>query len=90
MEQWAEVRRMKCVEGFSAREISRRTGWRGSSCLRDEPLNVEEFGSITGGKLIEDWRQVHNSYQPRSTLGGLTPTEYVTSPIQDTNNPEHA
>jgi transposase len=26
VEQWAEVRRMKRVEGLSAREISRRTG----------------------------------------------------------------
>ena len=34
MEQWAEVRRMKRVEGLSAREISRRTGLARDTVLR--------------------------------------------------------
>ena len=57
--------------------------------LRDELLNIEEFGSITEAKvLIEDWRQEYNSYRPHSALGGLTPNEYAT--ITNTNTPEHA
>jgi putative transposase len=57
--------------------------------LRDELLNIEEFGSITEAKvLIEDWRQEYNSYRPHSALGGLTPSEYAT--ITNTNTPEHA
>jgi putative transposase len=38
--------------------------------LRDELLNIEEFGSITEAKiLIEDWRQEYNNYRPHSALG---------------------
>lgn len=57
--------------------------------LRDELLNVEEFGSITEAKVvIEDWRQEYNTYRPHSALGGRRPNEYAT--ITRTNNPEHA
>jgi putative transposase len=57
--------------------------------LRDELLNIEEFGSITEAKvLIEDWRQEYNTYRPHSALAGLTPSEYAT--ITNTNNPGHA
>lgn len=54
--------------------------------LRDELLNIEEFGSLTEAKIIiEDWRIEYNTYRPHSSLGGLTPTEYA-----HTNNPDHA
>jgi putative transposase len=33
--------------------------------LRDELLNIEEFGSIAEAKVvIEDWRQEYNNYRP--------------------------
>ena len=55
--------------------------------LRDELLNIEEFGSITEAKvLIEDWRQEYNSYRPHSALGGLTPNEYATITNTNTQN----
>ena len=41
--------------------------------LRDELLNIEEFGSLTEAKLIiEDWRIEYNTYRPHSALNGLT------------------
>ncbi len=53
--------------------------------LRDELLNIEEFGSITEAKvLIEDWRNEYNTYRPHSALRGLTPTEYAA--IETENN----
>jgi putative transposase len=46
--------------------------------LRDELLNIEEFGSITEASvIIEDWRNEYNTYRPHSALGGLTPAEYA-------------
>ena len=46
--------------------------------LRDELLNIEEFGSITEARvIIEDWREEYNTYRPHSALGGLTPVEYA-------------
>lgn len=57
--------------------------------LRDELLNIEEFGSIAEAKVvIEDWRQEYNNYRPHSALGGRRPSEYAT--ITTTNNQEHA
>ena len=33
--------------------------------IRDELLNIEEFGSITEAKIIiEDWRTEYNTYRP--------------------------
>jgi putative transposase len=60
--------------------------------LRDELLNIEEFGSITEAQvLIEDWRQEYNNYRPHSALGGRTPSEYtITTTKNNQNNPEHA
>ena len=46
--------------------------------LRDELLNIEEFGSIAEARVvIEDWREEYNTYRPHSALGGLTPAEYA-------------
>ena len=46
--------------------------------LRDELLNIEEFGSIAEARvIIEDWRVEYNTYRPHSALGGLTPAEYA-------------
>lgn len=46
--------------------------------VRDELLNIEEFGSLLEAQvLIEAWRVEYNTYRPHSSLGGLTPTEYA-------------
>jgi putative transposase len=58
--------------------------------IRDELLNIEEFGSITEAKIIiEDWRTEYNTYRPHSALGGLTPAEYA-GRENELNQPEHA
>ena len=45
--------------------------------VRDELLNVEEFGSLLEAEVVvESWRTEYNTYRPHSSLGGLTPTEY--------------
>jgi putative transposase len=57
--------------------------------LRDELLNIEEFGSITEATVvIEDWRQEYNTYRPHSALGGHCPSEHATTTINQ-NDPEH-
>jgi len=46
--------------------------------VRDELLNVEEFGSLIEAQVvIEAWRVEYNTYRPHSSLGGLTPDEYA-------------
>jgi putative transposase len=56
--------------------------------LRDELLNIEEFGSLTEAKIIiEDWRIEYNTYRPHSALDGLIPTEYAQQSPQATHRP---
>jgi putative transposase len=46
--------------------------------VRDELLNVEEFGSLLEAQVVvEAWRTEYNTFRPHSSLGGLTPAEYV-------------
>jgi len=46
--------------------------------LRDECLNQEIFGSIAqAGIVLENWREEYNNYRPHSSLGGLSPLEYM-------------
>lgn len=46
--------------------------------LRDECLNQEIFSSIEqAGIVLETWRQEYNNYRPHSSLGYLSPEEYV-------------
>ncbi len=46
--------------------------------VRDELLNVEEFGSLAEAQIItEAWRIEYNTYRPHSALGGFTPAEYA-------------
>jgi hypothetical protein len=54
--------------------------------LRDELLNIEEFGSLTEAKLIiEDWRIEYNTYRPHSALTDSHPPNTQT-PLPTTNN----
>lgn len=53
--------------------------------LRDECLNANIFYSIDDArKTIEAWREDYNNWRPHSSLGNLTPMEYLSK----NNNPE--
>ena len=46
--------------------------------IRDECLNEHWFGSLAEARqIIEDWRQDYNHVRPHSSLGYLTPMEFV-------------
>jgi len=46
--------------------------------LRDECLNTNWFLSLRHARdVIEDWRKDYNTVRPHSSLGGLTPNEFI-------------
>ena len=46
--------------------------------LRDECLNVHQFASLAEARaIIEAWRVDDNTRRPHSSLGHLTPSEFV-------------
>lgn len=46
--------------------------------LRDECLNVHQFASLAEAQaIIEAWRVDYNTRRPHSSLGHLTPSEFV-------------
>jgi putative transposase len=46
--------------------------------LRDECLNVHQFASLAEAQaIIETWRMDYNHHRPHSSLGHLTPNEFV-------------
>jgi len=46
--------------------------------LRDECLNREVFRNGREAQaFVENWRQEYNNYRPHSSLGYLTPAEFV-------------
>jgi putative transposase len=48
--------------------------------LRDECLNRELFGSLREAQVIlEQWRREYNEERPHSSLGYLTPSEYASA-----------
>jgi putative transposase len=54
-----------CIESFNGR-------------LRDECLNVHQFTSMAEAQdIIEAWRFDYNQRRPHSSLGHLTPNEFV-------------
>ncbi|MFB5754236.1 integrase core domain-containing protein [Leptospira kirschneri] len=47
--------------------------------MRNECLNENWFKNIEEARcLVEVWRNFYNSVRPHSSLGGLTPEEYLT------------
>lgn len=47
--------------------------------LRDECLNVQQFVSLADAReKIEAWRCDYNQVRPHSSLGHLTPSEFIT------------
>ena len=56
--------------------------------LRDECLNVHQFTSLGEAQaIIEAWRMDYNHHRPHSSLGHLTPNEFVVQ-RQATQNAE--
>ena len=52
--------------------------------LRDECLNVHQFTSLAEAKaIIEAWRVDYNQRRPHSSLGHLTPNEFVRQRQED-------
>ncbi|MCA9500990.1 MAG: transposase [Nitrospira sp.] len=46
--------------------------------LRDECLNVHQFLSLEAARaIIETWRLDYNQRRPHSSLGHLTPNEFL-------------
>ena len=56
-----------------------------NSKVRDELLNVEEFGSLLEAQVLaREWRQQYNHVRPHSALGYRTPAEFgATAPGAD-------
>lgn len=58
--------------------------------LRDECLNVHQFASLAEAQaIIEAWRVDYNTRRPHSSLGHLTPSEFVKQ-CQDKQTAEEA
>lgn len=58
--------------------------------LRDECLNVHQFTSLAEAQtIIEAWRVDYNTRRPHSSLGHLTPSEFVRQ-RQDEQDAEEA
>ncbi len=56
--------------------------------FRDECLNMHWFLSLEdAGEKMEAWRVEYNSYRPHSSLGGLTPDEFVAKDLAGEREP---
>lgn len=54
--------------------------------LRDECLNVNWFLSLEDAQQnLDVWREDYNSYRPHSSLGNLTPNEFINNSQKKTN-----
>lgn len=52
--------------------------------FRDECLNVHWFSDLNDARIkIEDWRNEFNNERPHSSLGNLTPNEFVAQLTED-------
>lgn len=59
--------------------------------LRDECLNVHQFASLAQVQaVIEVWRCDYNQQRPHSSLGHLTPNEFVATQRQGKQVAEEA
>lgn len=59
--------------------------------LRDECLNVHQFASLVEAQaIIETWRMDYNHRRPHSSLGHLTPNEFVATQRQGKQIAEEA
>ena len=55
-----------------------------NSRLRDELLNGELFESVAEAqRLLDRWKDEYNAYRPHSSLGYLSPTEFVSLELHE-------
>lgn len=78
LEDWASRRgvQLDCIRPRKAVENAFIESFKGR--LRDECLNVYQFASLAEAQaIIEAWRVDYNTRRPHSSLGRLTPSEFV-------------
>jgi hypothetical protein len=55
--------------------------------FRDECLNAHWFLSLSdAAEKVEAWRIEYNSYRPHSSLGDLTPEEFIRMHLEDSKD----
>jgi len=58
--------------------------------LRDECLNTQVFLSLEDARAkLEAWRRDYNTRRPHSSIGNLSPSEFVKTKIAAIENPEN-
>lgn len=74
------------AQGVQTKHIDPRSPWQNGFAesfharFRDECLNMEVFRSVPHAQLLSKaWRRFYNEERPHSSLGYLTPAEYVRS-----------
>ena len=78
MDDWAHVNRVSLAFIRPGKPTDNGLCESFNGRLRDECLNVHEFKSIEEAKrIIEAWRCDYNENRPHSSLGNLTPSEYL-------------
>jgi len=79
LEDWASRRggQLDCIRPGTPVENAFLESFHGR--LRDECLNEHQFASLAEAPaIIEAWRLDYNHHRPHSSLGHLTPMEFVT------------
>ena len=78
MDDWAHVNRVSLAFTRPGKPTDNGLCESFNGRLRDECLNVHEFKTIEKAKrIIEAWRCDYNENRPHSSLGNLTPSEYL-------------
>jgi len=78
LEDWAYQRGVQLDFIRPGKLVENRSSSPFSGRLRDECLNVYQFASLADAQAkIEAWRVDYNQRRPHSSLGHLTPTEFV-------------
>jgi putative transposase len=69
------------VDGHSAPSLYESSNANGR--LRDECLNEHLFANLRQARqIVEEWRIDYNTNRPRTSLDGLTPTEFAARPME--------
>ena len=78
MDEWAHVSRVNLAFTRPGKPTDNGLCESFNGRLRDECLNVHEFKTMEEAKrIIEAWRCDYNEQRPHSSLGNLTPNEFV-------------
>jgi putative transposase len=64
--------------------VQTQQGCRADGKLRDECLNETLFGTLADARhTLEEWQEDYNWRRPHSSLGNLTPMEFLQRRIMD-------